>query len=38
MTSDWGIHEFPTSALIDPNGNLVPGDSLKKLAAALDNE
>jgi len=31
MTSDWGIHELPTYALIDPNGNLVPNGDLKVL-------
>jgi thiol-disulfide isomerase/thioredoxin len=31
MTSDWGIHELPTYALIDPQGNLVSGGDLSKL-------
>lgn len=35
MTSDWGIHELPTYALIDPQGNLVRGGNLSMLKSAL---
>ena len=35
MTSDWGIHELPTYALIDPHGNLVRGGNLSTLEEAL---
>ena len=35
MTSDWGIHELPTYALIDPQGNLVPGGDLSKLRESV---
>ncbi len=37
MTSDWGVHAFPTYALIDPDGNLVRGGDLSKLKAELDH-
>lgn len=36
MTSDWGIHELPTYALIDPQGNLVQGGNLSMLRAIID--
>ena len=36
MTSDWGIHEVPSSALIDPDGNLIRDGSLEILAKELD--
>lgn len=36
MTSDWGVHQFPTYALIDPDGNLVRGGDLSMLEAELD--
>ena len=36
MTSDWGIHELPTYALIDPQGNLVPNGNLSVLQSALE--
>ena len=35
MTSDWGIHELPTYALVDPQGNLVRGGNLSTLEVAL---
>jgi thiol-disulfide isomerase/thioredoxin len=35
MTSDWGVHELPTYALIDPQGNLVPNGNLSTLRAAI---
>jgi thiol-disulfide isomerase/thioredoxin len=38
MTTDWGIQQIPTSALIDPNGNLVRGGGLDFLAKELDRE
>lgn len=38
VTSDWGIHELPTYALIDPQGNLVRGGDLAKLAAGVDGK
>jgi len=37
MTLDWGIHEFPTSLLIDPAGNLVLHGDLKLLQDKLNN-
>ena len=36
MTKDWGVHELPTYALVDPDGNLQPGGSLDKLRAAIE--
>lgn len=38
MTSDWGIHQVPTSAFIDPKGNLVRNGSLEMLAKELDRD
>ena len=35
MAVDWGIHELPTTALINPDGNLVPNASLSALESAL---
>lgn len=35
MTSAWGIRQFPTYALIDPDGNLVQDGSLSKLKGML---
>lgn len=35
MTSDWGIHELPTYALIDPEGNLVRNGDLAVLKQKL---
>ncbi|HZY73950.1 MAG TPA: TlpA disulfide reductase family protein [Edaphobacter sp.] len=35
MTSDWGVHELPTYALIDPEGNLVPHGDLAVLRKAI---
>lgn len=35
VTSAWGVHALPTTALIDPNGNLVRDGSLEKLRQAL---
>jgi thiol-disulfide isomerase/thioredoxin len=35
MTREWGIEGIPTTALIDPNGNLVQGGDLSMLAAEL---
>ena len=35
MTTDWGIHELPSYALIDPNGDLVKGGDLKMLEEKL---
>jgi thiol-disulfide isomerase/thioredoxin len=37
MTSDWGIHELPTYALVDPHGNLVRGGNLSKLRAKVES-
>jgi thiol-disulfide isomerase/thioredoxin len=36
MTSDWGIHSFPTGLLIDPQGNLVQHGDLKMLPEKID--
>jgi thiol-disulfide isomerase/thioredoxin len=38
MTTDWGIQQVPTTALIDPKGNLVRDGSLDILAKELDRE
>ncbi len=38
MTSDWGVHQFPTYALINPAGNLVRGGSLSMLETELDKQ
>jgi hypothetical protein len=38
MTTDWGIQQLPTAALIDPNGNLVRHGSLDVLAKELERE
>ena len=38
MTTAWGVHELPTSALIDPHGNLVRGGDLAVLLAKFDNK
>jgi len=38
MTSDWGIHELPTYALIDPHGNLMRGGNLSMLEQALQRD
>ena len=38
MTTDWGIQGVPTSALIDPDGNLVRHGSLEILAKELDRD
>ena len=35
MSTDWGIHELPTYALIDPKGNLVKGGDLEMLQKEL---
>jgi hypothetical protein len=35
LTSAWGVVAFPTYALIDPDGNLVPQGNLKTLAEKL---
>lgn len=35
MTKDWGVHELPTYALIDPHGNLVRDGDLSTLKSAL---
>ncbi len=35
VTTSWGIHELPTTALIDPDGNLVRNGSLKELKQVL---
>lgn len=37
MSSDWGIHELPTSALVDPQGNLVRGGNLSVLRAKVES-
>lgn len=37
MTKDWGIHELPTYALVDADGNLVPGGSLDKLRVVIEH-
>src|SRR5947208_2785064 len=34
MAVDWGIHELPTTALINPDGNLVPNASLSAIDSA----
>jgi thiol-disulfide isomerase/thioredoxin len=36
MTSNWGIHELPTYALVDPHGNLVCGGNLSRLTIELE--
>jgi thiol-disulfide isomerase/thioredoxin len=38
FSTDWGIHALPTSALIDPKGNLVPNGSLSTLEAKLTGQ
>lgn len=38
MTTAWGIHELPTSALIDPHGNLVKNGDLALLRAKIDGK
>ena len=38
LTTDWGIQEVPSSALIDPDGNLVRDGSLETLAKELDRD
>jgi hypothetical protein len=35
MTKDWGIDAVATTALINPNGDLVQRGDLSKLAAEL---
>ena len=35
VTTNWGVHELPTTALIDPKGNLVANGSLEMLSQAL---
>ena len=35
FSTDWGIHALPTSALIDPKGNLVPNGNLSTLETKL---
>lgn len=38
MTTAWGVHELPTSALIDPHGNLVRDGDLAVLRAKVDGK
>jgi thiol-disulfide isomerase/thioredoxin len=37
LTSAWGVKVFPTYALIDPDGNLVPDATLKTLGEKIGN-
>ena len=38
MTSNWAMQQIPTSALIDPDGNLVRDGRLEILEKQLDRD